>query len=92
MRAGETWTPPNREGLLLTLGSVAGVEVLVDGQQQPLRPGPGTRRAIPLDPVLFRAGLVQPGARFTTPPAAPAPAPQQQPATRPAAPAAPRTQ
>lgn len=98
MRAGETWTPPNREGLLLTLGSVAGVEVLVDGQQQPgFAPGQGTRRAIPLDPVLFRAGLVQPGARFTTPPAAPspaasAPAPQQQPATRPAAPTAPRTQ
>ncbi|RVT99126.1 helix-turn-helix domain-containing protein [Rhodovarius crocodyli] len=84
MRAGETYTPPNREGLLMTLGSVAGVEVTVDGQQQPgFAPGAGTRRNIPLDPVLFRAGVVPPGARFTTPPAA---NPAQQ-APRPAAPA-----
>ncbi len=70
-RPGESYTPPNQWNLLISFGQVAGVEVLVDGQAQPgLAPGQGPRRNVPLDPTLFRAGVVPPGARFTQQPAA----------------------
>ncbi|MCS6890859.1 MAG: DUF4115 domain-containing protein [Rhodovarius sp.] len=89
LRAGESYTPPNQPNLLITFGQTQGIEVTVDGQPVPgLAPGgPGVRRNIPLDPELFRAGPVPPGARFTpretpTGQATPAP-PQQPPAPRP---------
>jgi cytoskeleton protein RodZ len=73
LRAGETWTvPPNKPGLLLTLGNAGGTELLVDGV-----PAPGfglsgaVRRDLPLDPDLIRDGKL-PGQQ-----AADAPAPIQ---------------
>ena len=96
-RNGETYTPPNQWGLVISVGVVSNVDVLVDGQTQAgFAPGQGLRRDVPIDPALFRAGPVAPGARAVTPPpAARPPAPPTtapvppRPAGAPGAPAAP---
>ncbi|MBC7432451.1 MAG: helix-turn-helix domain-containing protein [Rubritepida sp.] len=80
-RNGETYTPPNQWGLVISVGVVNNVDVLVDGQTQPgFTPGQGIRRDVPIDPALFRAGPVPVGARAVTP------APVAPPAARPATP------
>jgi cytoskeleton protein RodZ len=86
MRAGETFVVPNREGLLLSVGNAAMLDVLVDGQPSPnFGNTPGVRRDVPLVPDQLRP---RPAAATPAPPAAPAaparlnppanPAPQRQ--------------
>ncbi|MBS7790443.1 DUF4115 domain-containing protein [Roseococcus sp. SDR] len=78
MRPGETFVVPNREGLLLSVGNAAMIDVLVDGQPAPAFGNtPGVRRDVPLVPDQLRP---RPAAG-ATPPAAPArlnPPPQRQ--------------
>lgn len=72
MRAGETFAVPNREGLTLSVGNAAQIEVLIEGTASPvfseLR---GVRRDVPLTVAHLRPA--------TTPPASAAPAPTAQP-------------
>ncbi|WP_372623747.1 helix-turn-helix domain-containing protein [Falsiroseomonas sp.] len=57
LRSGEIWAVPAREGLLLDTGRAQGLEILVDGQPQPVLEGlTGVRRNIALAP----DGLAQP--------------------------------
>ncbi|UPY38809.1 helix-turn-helix domain-containing protein [Sediminicoccus sp. KRV36] len=91
LRAGESVALPNREGLLLSVGNAALLEVLVDGQPSPsFGNTPGVRRDVPLVIEQLRqprgtAG--QPAApRAATPPAGGAAAPPA-PAAQPPAPA-----
>ena len=82
LRAGETFSVPGREGLVLTLGRADAVELLVDGNAAPALTGAvGIRRDIPMDPDRLRAGPLP----------APPPAPRPAPATTPPA-ATPATQ
>ena len=81
LRAGESFSVPNREGLLLSVGNGALLEVLVDGQLIPsFGTTPGVRRNVPLVVEQLRA---RPAA---APSAAPAPQPVA-PAAQPPAPA-----
>jgi len=74
MRPGETFVVPNREGLLLSVGNAAVIDVLVDGQPSPVFGNtPGVRRDVPLVPDQLR----------------PRPAASAQPPAAPAAPSAP---
>ena len=77
LRQGESFVVPQREGLLLSVGNIALLEVLLDGQPAPAFAGAqGVRRDIPLIVDQLRQ------------PRAPAPAPAQTPggqAPRPAA-------
>jgi cytoskeleton protein RodZ len=68
LRAGETWpVPPNRPGLLLTLGNAGGTELLVDGV---VAPGFGlsgaVRRDLPLDADQIKEGKL-PGQQADAP-------------------------
>jgi cytoskeleton protein RodZ len=94
LRPGETFVVPNREGLLLSVGNAALVEVLVDGQLSPnFGNTPGVRRDVPLvaDQLRPRPATGAPpaatpaGQRPATP--APAAAAPPQPAAQPPAPA-----
>ncbi len=79
LRAGESFTVPNREGLLLSVGNAALLEVLVDGQLSPVFGNtPGVRRDVPLVPERLRPAAATPPA--ATPGAAPAPPAAQPPA------------
>jgi len=57
LRAGEGWTAPAREGLLLSTGNAARLEVVVDGRPMPagLGPGQAVRRGVPLDAERLKA-------------------------------------
>lgn len=87
MRPGETFVVPNREGLLLSVGNAALIDVLVDGQPSPnFGTTPGVRRDVPLVADQLRGprpGQAAPAARPATPtataPAATPPAPAAQP-------------
>ena len=71
MRAGESFSVPNREGLLLSTGSAQATEVVVDGTVSPIFAGvTGVRRDIPLQADQLR----------TAAPAQPRPAPRPAPA------------
>ena len=71
LRPGDTWTPPAREGLLLSTGNAAGLEILVDGQPAPgLTGNQAVRRDVPLDPERMKAGVAPPA---VPPPGRPAP-------------------
>jgi cytoskeleton protein RodZ len=68
LRAGESWpVPPNRPGLLLTLGNAGGTELLVDGV---VAPGFGlsgaVRRDLPLDADQIKEGKL-PGQQADAP-------------------------
>ncbi|WP_207539995.1 helix-turn-helix domain-containing protein [Sabulicella rubraurantiaca] len=55
MRAGESFSVPNREGLTLTTGSAQNMEIVVDGQVSPaLSSATGVRRNIALVPDQLR--------------------------------------
>jgi cytoskeleton protein RodZ len=57
LRPGETWSVPNRRGLLLTTGNAGGTELLVDGVVTASLGGPAMiRRNVPLDPDLIKDG------------------------------------
>ena len=82
LRPGESFTVPNREGLLLSVGNAALLEVLVDGQPSPaFGATPGVRRDIPLVPERLRQpaaggqGPAPAGGQAPAPPAAQPPAP-----------------
>lgn len=80
LRAGETFSVPGREGLVLTLGRADAVELLVDGNAAPALTGAvGIRRDIPMDPDRLRAGPLP----APPPPPRPAPAAAVPPATPP---------
>ncbi|MFL1463679.1 helix-turn-helix domain-containing protein [Roseococcus sp. DSY-14] len=90
MRAGESFTVPNREGLLLSTGVAQAMDVLVDGVPSPVLAGwTGVRRDIPLVPDQLRAAPAPRPAANGAPAAAPPPPAQVGPAPRPATPAAP---
>jgi transcriptional regulator with XRE-family HTH domain len=57
LRPGEGWAVPARDGLLLSTGNAAALEVVVDGEPVPaaLGPGPAVRRGVPLDPDRLKA-------------------------------------
>jgi cytoskeleton protein RodZ len=57
LRPGEGWAVPARDGLVLSTGNAAALEVVVDGEPVPagLGPGPAVRRGVPLDPDRLRA-------------------------------------
>jgi cytoskeleton protein RodZ len=56
LRAGETWSAPARDGLLLTTGRAQALEVVVDGQPSLATAGrSGVIRDIALDPDRLRA-------------------------------------
>ncbi|MES2710849.1 MAG: RodZ domain-containing protein [Pseudomonadota bacterium] len=72
LRAGESFSVPGREGLVLTLGRADAVELLVDGNAAPALTGAvGVRRDIPMDPDRLRAGPLP----APPPPPRPVPAP-----------------
>lgn len=52
LRPGESYAVPARDGLLLSTGNAAGLDVLVDGQPAPGLGGAGqnVRRDVPMDP------------------------------------------
>lgn len=85
LRAGESFVVPNREGLLLSVGNAALLEVMVDGQLSPnFGTTPGVRRDVPLVADQLRprpagATAPRPGGPAVTPavpqPAAQPPAP-----------------
>jgi cytoskeleton protein RodZ len=57
MQAGETFHVPNRQGLLLTTGNAAALELKVDGKALAPLGGPGVvRRDVALDPDKLLAG------------------------------------
>jgi cytoskeleton protein RodZ len=60
LRPGETWSVPNRRGLLLTTGNAGGTELLVDGVVTASLGGPAMiRRNVPLDPDLIKDSLIK---------------------------------
>lgn len=74
MRPGETFVVPNRDGLLLSVGNAAMIDVLVDGQPSPAFGNTaGVRRDVPLVPDQLRprpaAGTQAPAAPAAAPPA-----------------------
>ena len=84
LRQGESFVVPNREGLLLSVGNAALLEVLVDGQPSPnFGTTPGVRRDVPLIIEQLRTPRAGQAA-----PAAGAPRPVAPPAVQPATPAA----
>jgi cytoskeleton protein RodZ len=59
LRPGEAWPAPVRDGLLLDTGKADSLEVLLDGQPQPLLEGlVGVRRNVALDVERVRTRLV----------------------------------
>jgi cytoskeleton protein RodZ len=51
LRPGEAWPVPVRDGLLLDTGKADGLEIILDGQPQPMLDGlVGVRRNIALEP------------------------------------------
>ncbi len=57
LKAGDSWTVPRQDGLLLTLGNAGGTDILVDGSATPALGGPGVvRRDLPLDPDAIKGG------------------------------------
>jgi len=61
MRAGETYSVPDRGNLVLNTGNAGRVDILVDGTEVPSIGGPGSvRKDVPLDPGQLRAGPVFP--------------------------------
>ncbi len=94
MRAGETFSVPNREGLILSTGNAQAMDVLVEGNVSPVFGAlSGVRRDVPLSVSHLRAppaaaGTPAPGAPAAAPVARPAPAPAPAATTTPA-PAAP---
>ncbi|MGG5820207.1 helix-turn-helix domain-containing protein [Falsiroseomonas sp. HW251] len=79
LRPGEAWPAPVRDGLLLDTGKADGLEVLLDGQNQPLLEGlVGVRRNVPLEVDKVRQRLVPATASAQpAPQPAPPPAPPQ---------------
>ena len=78
LRAGESFSVPGREGLVLSLGRADAVELLVDGSAAPALTGViGIRRDIPMDPDRLRAGPLP----ALPPPPRPAPAANVPPVT-----------
>ncbi|MBX9748399.1 MAG: DUF4115 domain-containing protein, partial [Roseococcus sp.] len=68
LRAGESFAVPNREGLLLSVGNAALLEVLVDGQLSPVFGNtPGVRRDIPLVVERLRAPAAPAAGQPATP-------------------------
>jgi cytoskeleton protein RodZ len=61
MKAGETFTVPDRGNLLLSTGNAGRVEVLVDGAVTPSLGGVGVaRKDVSLDPDQLKAGSAAP--------------------------------
>lgn len=59
MRPGETWTVPDRPGLVLTTGNAGGTQLLVNGKPAPSLGSSGeVERDQPLDPALIKAGAL----------------------------------
>lgn len=57
LRAGETYTVPDEEGLMFTTGNAGGVEILLDGKKLKSLGTVGlVRRGIPLDPKKLKDG------------------------------------
>lgn len=57
LRAGETYTVPNENGLMMTTGNAGGVEVLLDGKKLKSLGSVGlVRRDFPLDPKKLKDG------------------------------------
>jgi len=78
MRAGETFSVPNREGLLLSTGAAQAMEVVVDGTVSPVVAAwSGVRRDIPLVPDQLRGAPAASRPAPNAPPAAAPPAPAQ---------------
>lgn len=79
LRPGESFAVPNREGLLLSVGNAAVLDVFVDGQPSPsFGNTPGVRRDVPLVPDQLRprpAAQAPAAATIPPPPAAQPPAP-----------------
>jgi cytoskeleton protein RodZ len=77
MRAGDSWSVPNREGLVLTTGKAENLDLVVDGQASPALAGAtGVRRGIALDAERLRNA---PETTAPARPAQPAPAPAPRP-------------
>jgi len=94
MRAGESFAVPNREGLLLSVGNAANLDVVVDGTPSPVfAASQGVRRDIPLVVEQLRVRPAAPAVPVPAPPAARAGAPPATPlGTPPGTPPAPRPQ
>jgi cytoskeleton protein RodZ len=81
LRAGESYNPPDREGLNLWTGNAGGLDIRVDGRLVPAIGRVGfVQRSVPLDPVRLVAGTAAPAEPPTPPrpaavPSAPALAP-----------------
>ncbi len=93
MRAGESFSVPNREGLLLSTGAAQAMEVVVDGTPSPVIAAlTGVRRDIPLVPDQLRSPPPPRPAAAAPAAAPPAPARIEAGPPRPPAPAAPVNQ
>lgn len=91
MRAGESFSVPNRDGLLLSTGAAQAMDVLVDGTPSPVIAAlNGVRRDIPLVPDQLRGPQAARPAGAAPSAAPPAPAQLNPAPSRPAAPQAPR--
>lgn len=67
LRAGETYTVPDEEGLLFTTGNAGGVEITVDGTKLRSLGTVGlVKRDIPLDPQKLKDGTAFDTSRATT--------------------------
>jgi hypothetical protein len=74
LRPGESYNPPDREGLNLWTGNAGGLDIRVDGRLVPAIGRVGfVQRGVPLDPVRLIAGTAAPAE--VTVPARPAAAP-----------------
>jgi cytoskeleton protein RodZ len=57
LKAGDSYSVPDRSGLRLTTGNAGALDVIVDGQPAPSLGQPGTvRRNVALDPTRLKAG------------------------------------
>ncbi|MBR0652990.1 DUF4115 domain-containing protein [Roseomonas terrae] len=74
LRGGETWSVPNREGIVLTTGKAENLEFVVDGElaTTTLTGVVGVRRGIPLEVDRLRVAA-EPAAPATQPATAPRP-------------------
>jgi cytoskeleton protein RodZ len=78
LRAGESYSPPDRDGLNLWTGNAGGLDIRVDGRLVPSLGRVGfVQRSVPLDPARLVAGTA-------APPEPPRPAAPPSPASAPA--------
>lgn len=58
LRKGDSWSVPNRPGLVLRTGNAGAIRIIIDGTPVALLGSPGeVRRGVPLDPDRLRASL-----------------------------------